>query len=71
MYKRQTQTRVQSYAGTLTHRFNENWSLRNATRYYHYTLNRNNTLPGTVNEAAQTVSLTHGNVCLLYTSRCV
>ncbi|CUJ01780.1 TonB-dependent receptor [Achromobacter xylosoxidans] len=57
-----TQTRVQSYAATLTHRFNDNWSLRNATRYYHYTLNRNNTLPGSVNEAARTVSLTHGNV---------
>ncbi|MBB1594452.1 TonB-dependent siderophore receptor [Achromobacter sp. UMC46] len=57
-----SQARVQSYAGTLNHRFNENWSLRNATRYYHYTLNRNNTLPGVVNEAAQTVTLNRSNV---------
>lgn len=57
-----TQARVQSYAGTLNHRFNGTWSLRNATRYYHYTLNRNNTLPGVVNEAAQTVTLNRSNV---------
>lgn len=57
-----TQARVQSYAGTLNHRFNGTWSLRNATRYYHYTLDRNNTLPGVVNEAAQTVTLNRSNV---------
>ncbi|MGB3433642.1 TonB-dependent receptor [Achromobacter sp.] len=57
-----SQARVQSYAATLNHRFNQNWSLRNATRYYHYTLDRNNTLPGTVNEAARTVTLNRSNV---------
>lgn len=57
-----TQTRVYSGTATINHEFNEQWSIRNATRYYHYSLNRNNTLPGTVNEARQTVSLNRSNV---------
>ena len=57
-----TQTRVQSYTGTLNHRFNGEWSLRNATRYYNYTLDRNNTLAGSVNERQRSVSLNRSNV---------
>lgn len=47
---------------TLTHRIDVQWSVRNAMRGYGYSLDRDNTLPGTVNEAAQTVTLNHGNV---------
>jgi catecholate siderophore receptor len=36
--------------------------LRNALRYYDYSLDRNNTLVGSVNEKAMTASLTRGNV---------
>ena len=57
-----SQARVKSLAAVLEHRINANWSLRNAFRRYDYSLNRNNTLVGSVNEAAQTASLTHGNV---------
>jgi catecholate siderophore receptor len=57
-----TQSRVKALAAALEHRINANWSLRNAFRRYDYSLNRNNTLVGSVNEAAQTASLTHGNV---------
>ncbi len=57
-----SQSRVYSGTATINHRFNENWSIRNATRYYHYSLDRNNTLPGTVNETALTVSLNRSNV---------
>ncbi|GJG94057.1 TonB-dependent siderophore receptor [Cupriavidus pauculus] len=57
-----SQSRVYSGTATVNHRFNENWSIRNATRYYHYSLDRNNTLPGTVNESALTVSLNRSNV---------
>jgi catecholate siderophore receptor len=57
-----SQARVKSLAVALDHRINANWSLRNAFRRYDYSLNRNNTLVGSVNEAAQTASLTHGNV---------
>lgn len=57
-----SQSRVKALAVALDHRLNANWSLRNAFRRYDYTLNRNNTLVGSVNEAAQTASLTHGNV---------
>jgi len=57
-----SQARVKSLAVVLDHRLNANWSLRNAFRRYDYSLNRNNTLVGSVNEAAQTASLTHGNV---------
>lgn len=47
---------------TFNHRFNEQLSLRNAFRRYDYELRRRNTLVGSVNEAAQTASLTRGNV---------
>ena len=57
-----TQSRVKTLSAALEHRINANWSLRNAFRHYDYSLNRNNTMPGSVNEAAQTVSLNHGNV---------
>lgn len=57
-----SQSRVYSGTATVNHRFNENWSIRNATRYYHYTLDRNNTLPGTVNENTLKVSLNRSNV---------
>ncbi|MCO4892163.1 TonB-dependent siderophore receptor [Cupriavidus sp. WGtm5] len=58
-----SQSRVYSGTATINHRFNESWSIRNATRYYHYSLDRNNTLPsGPVNEVAQTVVLNRSNV---------
>lgn len=57
-----TQSDVTSLGVTLNHRFNQQLSLRNATRYYNYSLDRNNTLVGSVNEAARTASLTHGTV---------
>ncbi|KGH29330.1 TonB-dependent receptor [Comamonas thiooxydans] len=53
---------VASLGMTLNHRFNDSLSLRNAFRYYNYSLDRNNTLVGSVNEKAMTASLTHGNV---------
>ncbi len=46
---------------TLEHRIG-GATLRNAFRYYDYLLDRNNTLVGSVNEAARTASLNHGNV---------
>ncbi len=57
-----SQSRVYSSTATINHRFNDNWSIRNATRYYHYSLDRNNTLTSAVNEAAQTFTMNHGNV---------
>ncbi|WP_265919647.1 TonB-dependent receptor [Cupriavidus nantongensis] len=57
-----SQSRVFSGTATINHRFNENWSIRNATRYYHYSLDRNNTLTAAVNEAARTLTMNHGNV---------
>lgn len=57
-----TQSDVDSFGVTLTHRLNQNLSFRNALRYYNYSLDRNNTLVGSVNEATRTASLTHGNV---------
>ena len=53
---------VKSVGATLDHRFNDSLSLRNAFRYYDYSLDRNNTLVGSVNEQAMTASLTRGNV---------
>lgn len=53
---------VKSTTATLTHAFNDHLSLRNALRWYDYTLDRNNTLPGTVNETARTVTLNRSNV---------
>lgn len=55
-----SQARVMSTAATLTHRFNDSLSLRNAFRYYDYHLNRNNTnISGNVNEVAGTMNLGH------------
>lgn len=46
-----------------THRVSGTFSLRNGLRYYHYDLDRNNTLPsGPVNEAAQTVQLNRSHL---------
>lgn len=57
-----SEARVNALGFTLEHRFNDKLSLRNAFRRYDYKLDRNNTLVGSVNEAAQTVALTRGNV---------
>ncbi len=57
-----SQSRVTALGFTLTHRFNNEWSVRNAFRHYDYSLNRNNTLVQTVNQAAQTVSLSRTNM---------
>ncbi|WP_287496188.1 TonB-dependent siderophore receptor [Pandoraea sp. CB10b_02] len=57
-----TRSRVYSSTATIKHEFNDEWSVRNATRYYHYSLDRNNTLVGTVNEANRTLTFNHGNV---------
>ena len=57
-----SQSRVYSGTATINHRFNDNWSIRNATRYYHYSLDRNNTLTSAVNEPALTFTMNHGNV---------
>lgn len=53
---------VTAYGFALEHRFNDRISLRNAFRHYDYTLDRNNTLVGAVNEAAQTASLNRTNL---------
>lgn len=47
---------------TFNHRFNDQLSVRNAFRHYDYSLDRNNTLVGSVNEAALTASLNRSNV---------
>lgn len=57
-----TQSRVTALGFTLDHRFNSEWSVRNAFRHYNYSLDRNNTLVGSVNETAQTASLNRSNV---------
>ncbi len=57
-----SQSRVTALGFTLDHRFNNEWSIRNAFRRYAYSLDRNNTLVGSVNETALTASLTRGNV---------
>lgn len=58
-----TATEVFSLTGVLDHRFNDALSVRNATRYYDYDLDRNNTLPGgTVNTADLTVGRNRGEV---------
>lgn len=53
---------VASVGATLNRRISDSLSLRNAFRYYDYSLNRNNTLVGSVNEKAMTASLKRGNV---------
>lgn len=57
-----TQADVTALGFTLSHRISSEWSFRNALRGYKYSLDRNNTLVGSVNEAAQTVSLNRSNV---------
>lgn len=57
-----SQSTVTSSGFTLDHRIDGAWSARNAFRQYTYTLDRNNTLVGSINEAAQTVSLNRSNV---------
>lgn len=57
-----SESRVSAIGFTLTHRINSEWSVRNAFRRYNYSLDRNNTLVGSVNEAAQTASLNRSNV---------
>ncbi|MFD2754308.1 TonB-dependent receptor [Comamonas terrae] len=56
------QSRVDSVGLTLNHRFNESLALRNAFRYYTYSLDRNNTLTRSVNEKKLSFTLNHGNV---------
>lgn len=56
-----SQSRVKAIGATFSHRFNHSVSLRNAFRYYDYSLDRNNTVVGSVNEARQTVSLSRSN----------
>lgn len=53
---------VTAYGFVLEHRLNDRISLRNAFRHYDYTLDRNNTLVGAVNEAALTASLNRTNL---------
>ncbi|HKR16499.1 TonB-dependent siderophore receptor [Rhizorhapis sp.] len=57
-----SQSRVYSGTATLSHQINDNTSIRNAFRYYDYRLDRQNTLPGSVNETARTVSLNRSTV---------
>lgn len=57
-----SESHVEALGFTLDHRFNSAWSVRNAFRRYDYSLDRNNTLVASVNEAAQTATLTRGNV---------
>ncbi|MBP7330284.1 MAG: TonB-dependent siderophore receptor [Alicycliphilus sp.] len=54
-----TTSTIQSFAATLNHRFNDDWSVRNVTRAYDYALDRYNTLPGgTTNPVDMTVGRT-------------
>lgn len=54
-----TTSNIQSFAATLNHRFNDDWSVRNVTRAYDYALDRYNTLPGgTTNPVDMTVGRT-------------
>ncbi|WP_026437331.1 TonB-dependent siderophore receptor [Acidovorax sp. JHL-9] len=55
-------SKVDSVGLTLNHRFNDSLSLRNAFRYYTYSLDRNNTLTRSVNARDLTFTLNHGNV---------
>lgn len=57
-----THSRIHAYTSIITHQINDDLSLRNASRYYHFLLDRNNTNVTGVNEAALTASLTHSNV---------
>lgn len=57
-----SQSEVNALGFTLDHRFSNELSLRNAFRRYTYSLDRNNTNVGSVNETALTASLNRGNV---------
>ena len=58
-----SQSRVVSMAATLTHKFSDSLSLRNAFRYYDYHLDRNNTnISGNVNEVNGTMKLGHAKL---------
>lgn len=57
-----SQAEVTAGGFTLEHRFSERVALRNAFRKYDYTLSRNNTLVGAVDEAARTASLNRTNL---------
>ncbi len=57
-----SQSRVKAIGATFSHRFNSALSLKNAFRYYDYSLDRNNTVVGSVNEVKQTVSLNRSNL---------
>lgn len=57
-----SESQVSAFGFTLDHRFNSALSIRNAFRHYNYSLDRNNTLVGSVNEAALTASLNRSNV---------
>ncbi|WP_240610167.1 TonB-dependent receptor [Sphingomonas pokkalii] len=52
-----SQSEVWSTTATLDHAFSDTLRLHNAFRYYDYTLDRQNTIPNQVNEAARTVTL--------------
>ncbi|NHZ94043.1 TonB-dependent siderophore receptor, partial [Massilia sp. CCM 8733] len=52
-----SEAEVKAFGFTLDHRFNDAWTVRNAFRHYDYTLDRNNTLAGSVDEKALTASL--------------
>lgn len=56
-------TEVASGTAVLEHRFSPALSLRNATRYYHYDLDRKNTVPGgTVDTVSKTIGRSRGEV---------
>ena len=58
-----SQSRVVSTAATLTHKFSDSLSLRNAFRYYDYHLDRNNTnISGNVDEVNGTMKLGHAKL---------
>ncbi|NHZ63212.1 TonB-dependent receptor [Massilia genomosp. 1] len=57
-----SEAEVKAFGFTLDHRINDAWTVRNALRHYHYTLDRNNTLAGSVDEKALTASLNRSNV---------
>lgn len=53
---------VLSGRAVLTHKINDNFTLRNMFGAYNYELDRNNTLVSAVNSTAKTASLTHNQV---------
>jgi catecholate siderophore receptor len=57
-----SEARVKAGSFQLEHRFNNDFTLRDNFRYYDYTLDRNNTLVGSVNEATLKASLNRSNV---------